>query len=151
MSARRLIRRLAQSLERTAREDALGRREQGLALEAAGAVGDVVRGEGVAQAVQRDEPVRSAMGGFHERQGGTAQLAEAGFEERCQVRAAAQLAMLPRRFGSAGMREAAGRERRIRELPEEPVRHVQKREYRWASGRTLAGSHTSASPSAVTA
>ena len=101
----------------------------------------------------------SSMRGVHERQAPRARpAARASRTNRAQRAASCHLALLPGRFEPPGVRERPGRERRVDELPDEPVEVVhdamsmtdsavttdrattQNRKYRCASGSTSAGS-----------
>ena len=57
------------------------RRQQGAALGAAGAVGDVVGGEGIAERVDCGEVIGLGKGGVDEGQGTLGKLSQGGFEK----------------------------------------------------------------------
>ncbi len=82
-------------------------------LRAAGAIGDMVRGKGVAQLIEFGESTRFIVRGRDERQRSMAKLLQARFDEGNELLAVAHFAMLPGGFESGRVREATGRERRI--------------------------------------
>ena len=87
-----------------------GRGDQGSPLGAAGAVGDVVRGENIAKPVGGGKGLRTRVNRGHEGKGRPAQLDKAGADEIRQIGAAAQLAVPPSGLEPSGVGEAAGGE-----------------------------------------
>ncbi len=82
-------------------KNAFGRREESAALGAAGAVGNMVEGETLAQKIELDEPGRIGVGRGHEWKRASAKLAQACLEKALQIRAISQFTMMPGSFKSA--------------------------------------------------
>jgi len=61
------------------------------------------------------------MSGSHEREGTVAELMQTGVDEGSELVAVHDFAVLPRGFESRRVREAAGGERGVGELPEKKV------------------------------
>ena len=90
-------------------------------MKAAGAVGDVVPGEGVAVLVELGESVRFGVRCVYEWQRGMRELCEAGVEPRAEFDGVADFAVLPGSFEAGRVRESAGGEGGVGELPEEEI------------------------------
>jgi hypothetical protein len=96
--------------------------------------------------------------GAEKRQAGVAELAACWFQKAGQFGTVARFPVLPGRFQSGAVGKSAGGKGRVSQLPKHPVvvwndglaSVFQNKEYRWASGRILAGAQTSGWPSAVT-
>ena len=98
-------------------ENLIRRGKKSAALEAAGAICHMIRYKGVAPLVQRSNLVRIVMRGGEEWQAGMSELSQACFEQSAQFGTRANLPVLPGRFQSGAMSEAAGGKRRIGQLP----------------------------------
>jgi hypothetical protein len=101
-------------------KDSLGRGKKSPALESAGAVGDMIRGEAIKDFVYLQNPFGIAVGGSHEWKRRKAELPEACFAKAGETLAVPRFAMVPRGLQSVGVSEAAGREGGIGQLPDEP-------------------------------
>src|SRR6267154_6534281 len=101
-------------------EDSPGRGEKGLALNAAGTVGDMVGGEAIKKFVHFANPFGITVGGQHKRKRGVAELPEACFAKTGEALAVPHFAVLPRGFQSIGVGKTTRREGGIGELPNEP-------------------------------
>lgn len=97
---------------------------EGAALDAAGAVGDVVGGPDVAMPVEFGEVGGFLVGRHHEGEGGGEGLAQTGFEERSEVTAIGDFAELPGGFETPGVGEAAGGQGGVGQLEHEMERGV---------------------------
>ena len=95
-------------------------REECLALQAAGSIGDMIGSEHVESGVELGQALRFEMRVRDEWQHPMTALCNLISQERHEVRAGANLAVLPCRFQTARMSKAAGGESGIGQLPDEP-------------------------------
>jgi len=102
-------------------EHARGGCEQGAALSAAGAIGNVVGRKGVAESVQFGQPLRFRVSGGGQGERGVAHLLQVRFQERSEIRFGANRALPPGGLQAGGMRKAAGRKGRVGPLPQQPI------------------------------
>ena len=102
-------------------EDSSGRGEERPALEAAGAVGHMIGEKTVANAVQSARLVRLVMSGGDKWQASVSELFQARFNERCEFTGLAHFTVLPCRLQAARVREGAGGECGVSQLPNQPV------------------------------
>lgn len=89
-------------------EAALGRGQQRPALPSAGAVGDVIGREGIAEFIQFSELLDAGKAGANKNEGAMRELFEGSFEKVGQIASATHFAVLPGGFEPAGMGEPAG-------------------------------------------
>jgi hypothetical protein len=87
------------------------------ALEPAGAIGHMIGDEGVAPLVQHGELARIVVRRADKRKAGMAELSQAAFQQASQFGRIPSLTVLPGRFQSAAVGEAAGGKCRIGQLP----------------------------------
>src|SRR5580698_7913703 len=86
-------------------------REEGPALEAAGAVGDMIGEKGVAMLIKRAKLSWFVMRGAEKRQDTVAELPQAGFQQAGQLGTVARFPVLPDSFQSGAVGKSAGGER----------------------------------------
>lgn len=79
-------------------EDAGGGGKESTTLQAAGAIGDMITGERIAELIEFRQSRRLEMGGVHQGQAGMSELLKAGFEEGSQVGGVLHFAVLPGGF-----------------------------------------------------
>ena len=99
----------------------LRRQEKCPPLQTAGSIGDVIRHERVAPMIDLHHTFRRLVSGIGQGQRRPAHLSETGQQPLPKLSSISNLSILRRRLQSARMREASGRKRRVRELPEEPL------------------------------
>src|SRR6266567_4562208 len=102
-------------------KDPFGGGEEGFALRAAGAIGDMVRRESVVELVQLGEALGFVMRSADKGQGGAAKLVQTGLEKGSRFGLVSDFAVAPGRFQSGGVSKSARRKGRVCELPQEPV------------------------------
>jgi hypothetical protein len=102
-------------------EDADGGGKQRPSLSPAGAVGDVVCGERIAEAIQFSQPFRGLVGGRYKRERRPAQLLKAGLQERNETGFRIHLALLPGCFETRRVGEASRWKGRVSQLPKQPI------------------------------
>ena len=101
--------------------DSFTGREEGCPLAPAGAIGDMIAEECIAETVEFGESVRIVSSGYDERQLAMSGLFQACFGEGQQFFFVPHPAVLPRGFEAAGMSETPGREGGSDDLPGQPI------------------------------